>query len=167
MVFLKVSMVHSLNKTCGPGEADLLCASFWNSDKVRHTSCPEEAWLTVMAADDISNPNKLLINIGVNKGYNFAIWMNIFAKWTGVNPGVWQQGLLAVEPYFTTNPTTMCGSCGCCQDCKTEINTDELNNSPFAHNEQNHGIVMVGVDLNGKNVKMLNEVVARLASASE
>ena len=38
------------------------------------TGCPSESWLLRLAADDSYKPERVFVNVGFNKGYNFALW---------------------------------------------------------------------------------------------
>ena len=58
-----------------------------------------------------SRHKKLMINVGFNKGYNFAIWGNLFANWSGMNPALWHQLLMKVRPGLSSD--TACGTHAC------------------------------------------------------
>ena len=70
-------------QNCTPEEASKIAHRFRKSGRFDDGSrCPRETWLEAMASVD-ELPTKLFLNIGFNKGYNFAVWANLFAPWTG------------------------------------------------------------------------------------
>jgi len=59
--------------------------------------------------------NKLLINVGMNKGYNWAAWMEIFTPHNNVNAQKWGK-LACANVTNTADAIAQC--CGACEDCK-------------------------------------------------
>jgi hypothetical protein len=107
------------------------------------SGCPREDWLLEMAKDDALS-NKLFINVGVNKGYNFAIWMNVFNPKTKVTPMRWYQELH--KNHLTTEKL-----CGVCEDCKETFESNQL--SVATH------LTMLGIDLNCENLEGIQKAL--------
>ncbi len=129
-----------------------------------HSRCPDEAWMAAMALDDVHNPSKVLINVGMNKGYNFAIWMNVFSPITNVTPKVWADTYSLQPPEQVADlMKNVCGICGCCGDCTTTFPPSSATRSQLAidttyqHDPQHHGIFMVGVEMNNKTAHVVKE----------
>ena len=89
---------------CSEEESEVLAGAFIKLDR-DSSNCPDEAWLESMSEFKLRSQS-LFINIGFNKGYNFAVWMNIFAPWTKVTPYAWflsLDGLNLPGPYTDRN----------------------------------------------------------------
>ena len=84
---------------------------------------------------------KVFLNIGFNKGYNFALWMNIFNPSSNITTSVWYE---ALRKYGKIN------DCGFCQDCKYQYTRKTLEDSE---------LIMIGVDLIPGNVKAVSKVM--------
>ncbi len=94
---------------CSEEDASRIGKDFENL-KHDSTHCPVEEWLYQMALHDISG-SKFFVNIGVNKGYTIAKWLNIFTPWNQVTTAKWNEHLLEVRPELEE-------SCGPCNDCQ-------------------------------------------------
>ena len=88
------------------------------------------------------------MNVGFNKGYNFAIWLNVFAPSVEVNIPAWYRELKTVS-----NVSMLCGACG---DCHTPPVVSPHMGQPIPH------IHFVGVDLNKANILTVRQVIAQL-----
>jgi hypothetical protein len=75
---------------CTEEDAALISSRFrkWGRHGDDNSRCPMETWLEAMALHD-DTAHKLFVNIGFNKGYNFAIWANLFAPYSGITPMKW------------------------------------------------------------------------------
>ena len=109
-----------------------------------------------MAESDTTS-HKLLINIGFNKGYNFAIWSNLFAPWTKITAFKWFNAIDKTELYKDWRE-----SCGKCKDCFAKINE-----SKWKHSQLDTYIQMIGIDMNVKNVELVNKVKSNLLNMPE
>ena len=91
------SAVNSkLMPTCSKkGEADDYASIFFEQD-LKASQCPDTPWMKLMRdADLISGKNDdIFINIGFNKGYNFATWGELFMPWSSLDAGVWYNTML-------------------------------------------------------------------------
>ena len=119
-----------------------------------------------MASVDSKQKNHgIFINIGFNKGFNFASWMNRFAPWTQINAGIWFGLLEKINPVnvyaYGKDYKDICGNCGCCYDCKEVVPLTWTND--FAAAERNYSFI--GMDLNKQTV-LLTEKLMQTFNAS-
>jgi hypothetical protein len=117
--------------------------------------CPQETWLEAMAESD-EIPYKTLMNIGFNKGYNFAVWANLFAPFSGIDSMKWFKAIDRTETYKDWHE-----ACGKCSDCGVRVNTSKWS---FDSNQTN--ITMIGMDMNKNNVDLVHKVVDILTNES-
>jgi hypothetical protein len=157
------SQYHHENVTqCTDLQTETLFKMFFYGHHVFDKSkCPVESWLEKMAAVDTKNMNKVFINIGVNKGYNFAVWMNVFAQWTSSTPKTWFDSLSILSPNMTGKS---CGGdhCGCCKDCHSTFDTANI--PQLLPDMKKPSILMVGVDLNNNTIELLGSVLDSIKS---
>lgn len=132
---------------CTPQDAEQIVKHFIAVNR-DNTNCPREDWLHLMAKAD--HRNKVLVNIGVNKGYNLAVWMNIFTPWNHITPAIWGK-------HLCLNGTDIRQCCGVCNDCRAVL--DIPMKLPSAHPPH---VTMIGVDLNNHNLLQINRVLDRL-----
>ena len=149
-----------------------------------YSNCPKEIWLLDMFAADENRQltDKVLINVGYNKGYSFAEWLAVFAPWTGITSAGWYQGIGSFTEYKIRKP------CGICLDCKISF-ANKINNqsqsilnasaatshnsfyyptSSFTsqHSKSRHPYVtIVGLDINPANLGLLKHVVKTIESS--
>jgi hypothetical protein len=90
-----------LTRLCGssyycPIEGDEHNMAAWFSSRAWDRSeCPSTPWLETMYKDD-PDPGKLFINIGFNKGYNFAEYAALWQPWSEVDVIRWDEASKAV-----------------------------------------------------------------------
>ena len=136
------------NPNCTAEEASDIAHRFRKSGRNDDGSrCPRETWLEAMASID-DMPTKLFVNIGFNKGYNFAVWANLFAPWTEIDSMKWFRAIDKTETYPNWKD-----ACGKCNDCWVKINT-----SKWSFTEQETSITIIGLDLNEQNVRLVKDV---------
>jgi hypothetical protein len=139
----------------------LASAFFIDNGHYDSSNCPKENWIEDFANYEINTGVRghVFMNIGFNKGYNFAIFLNLFAPWTGVTPQTWHNSLN--KHIIKSDP--ICGNCGCCEDCTTVFNNvSKLQYSPHEH----HKLLFVGVDLNMYNLNMVDNLINDVKSSS-
>ncbi len=72
--YLILSLVAVIPTTLSQSESSVDCSTLAKAF-INHnfdgSNCPQESWMEVFRAVD-PNPSKNMINIGFNKGYNFA-----------------------------------------------------------------------------------------------
>ena len=84
---------HTYN--CSPEEALQISSKFRKqSYKNDRSNCPTEDWLEAISHHNFPQKGTVFINVGVNKGYNFALFMNLFASDTGISQPVWRDALV-------------------------------------------------------------------------
>lgn len=76
-------------------------ANKFKSLKQDTSNCPTEPWFLAMANDDPLS-KKTLINIGANKGYNIAFWMDSFIPSMALTPHNWYVELQKLYPNLRT-----------------------------------------------------------------
>lgn len=130
--------------SCTAQQAQALVHRF-HTEHRDYSACPREDWLVLMARAD--QRNKVLVNIGVNKGYNFAVWLNLFSSWNRITPAVWASNLCHKKQAVRT-------CCGICDDCKVVFNN--VSTRIPAHPPH---ITMIGVDLNNNNLLAIERVL--------
>lgn len=125
--------------------------------------CPTENWLLLMKKADImkksiDNIKKdyIFIDIGFNKGFNFAIWCNIFANYTKITSPIWYDVMLKSTLIKKNRYNPICGFCDDCEETFT-------NNIYDNNNDAENNILIIGMDINKGNVEMVNKVVSNLA----
>lgn len=119
------------------------------------SNCPQESWMEVFRAID-PQPNKNMINIGFNKGYNFAMWSSLWVPSANVNVQTWYDALKELGV----------NDCGICNDCKLRINNEDFRTGHRRNNTRSTlsmppTLVMVGVDLNQKNLGLIQKISER------
>jgi hypothetical protein len=122
------------------------------------TNCPNDAWLVEMANTLLENTH-IFINVGFNKGYNFATWMNAFIPQTNITPKSWHSALV------NTRSQNMTAICGVCTDCKLEFSRSLLKFSNVKHKHSND-VVMIGLDLNCKNIEIVDGIIGQVNSSA-
>jgi hypothetical protein len=143
LVTTKGDVVADDNKGCHS------IARYFNLLEFDVTWCPNEHWLLSFREVD-PNPHKVMINIGVNKGYNLAFWAGI---WYQTNP---QVNMQVWYEYLKKFGIDQCGNCG---DCNPSMG--------FSHNvlhnsHQDEELVLLGLDLNVNNLNLINNISSAL-----
>lgn len=133
---------------CEPAALREKLAKTFKTLRYDGSNCPREDWFALMAQADAHRP-KLFVNIGVNKGYNIAIWMNIFTPANHVDTHTWKK-LLPCE-----GDDYKC--CGACFECKQKTYT------PPAGNAVPSQLTILAVDLNDHNLQQINTNFQKLA----
>jgi hypothetical protein len=162
LVFVFVSM------DCGADATDFCPASNANSSKILsdfffhctyardRTHCPNETWFELFRHADRPKITKsqytyTFVNIGFNKGYNFASWMNIFLPSWNMSTVKWFN-VLKKHPSVVEAEV-----CGDCKEC-TVLHTQ----GALPSHEPRMRIV--GIDLNRANLNIVNYTLSSLKS---
>eukprot|EP01039_Chlorochromonas_danica_P009025 gene9025-9960_t len=98
------------------------------------SSCPAEDWLPIMMRTDPYS-DKIFMNVGFNKGYNFAIWLDVFAPWMNVTATKWRDEMCPLKH------TTHC--CGVCNDCGIKFPPSNV-----SYPKHPYTLTMIGAELN-------------------
>ena len=134
------------------------------------TGCPSDhLLLQKMAADDsarsVGSEGMTFINIGFNKGFNLATWLNIYYPRSGVSNVVW---FAAMQKWAAANNVPLSNpKCGVCDDCLEQVPI----NVPAAAGGAAGGLVdsmtFIGVDLNLANIELVRGVAGALDATQE
>eukprot|EP01039_Chlorochromonas_danica_P002374 gene2374-2606_t len=117
------------------------------------SSCPAEKWLPLMMKTDPYS-DKVFMNVGFNKGYNFAIWLNIFAPWMNVTATKWRDELCPLKH------TVHC--CGVCDDCEIEFPSMNL-----SYPKHPYTLTMIGAELNSISVESIPKVFDQVIATAD
>lgn len=131
LLLLSSSSIYSKKSIiCTEDESNKLAKLFvhydhinsFNRKKYDGSNCPFEGWFESMRDSDVkTKSNGIFINIGFNKGYNFANWMNLYAPWTGVTPLIWYDTL---QRKYKMNDNDE--PCGVCNDCHVTFKSSKV-----------------------------------------
>ena len=135
---------------CSTEESTRLSVAFLHANKMHDfSSCPHETWLEAMQEMDIEENriNGVYVNIGFNKGYNFANWMSLFVPWSPMTPNKWGDALVT---FLDPTKQDLCGFCG---DCTSNFHKTVRNDS--RKGEQ----IFIGVDINKYNINVVSRVL--------
>lgn len=125
--------------------------------KADNSKCPDEKWLYSFKEAD-PKADKVVLDIGFNKGYFFAKFASVWAPELGVNPQIWYKALHAVTHLkrFGSRLT-----CGVCEDCKDVVSNERPTTN--SHDELlTTELKMFGVDLNVWNANSLANITGYL-----
>lgn len=146
----------------GDGDADILSNLFVNCNpNMDSTHCPAERWLALFNVADIEHGHKQhynFLNVGFNKGYNFATWLNVFAESWNIDSGSWFGALKATQGSTVGVKDKLI--CGSCNDCMVPPYRSKLRN-----NGTNRTFRIVGVELNKANIHVVEMVLAKLRAS--
>ena len=152
LIFLTVITLSSLFSyskiICTEDESNKVASLFvhsgghtnsFNKDIYDRSKCPAEGWFEAMRDSDVKHKiNGIFINIGFNKGYNFANWMNLYTPWTKVTPLLWYEFLQKKYQMSETkqNNNKRITPCGVCNDCHVTFNSSHvpINNNAGLYN---------------------------------
>lgn len=148
------SITHNVKTSCDANDANIIAKYFYYliTDKTR---CPLETWLLSFRDAD-PKPNKLIIDIGFNKGFNFALWLSLWRPDLKVNVHTWHRTLKEMG----------IKECGICKDCKSRLvkfkkttsSTTKLN----VKKDPRFFLRMIGVDINPNNLRIVENVTMSL-----
>ena len=94
----------------------------------------------------------VFMNVGFNKGYNFANWMNIFTPYNNVTAVSW-----FAAAFKNKLLTASEDDCGWCEDCKVAYSLP----SNVTYSKQKD-FIFFGVDINSRNHEMVNKTISLL-----
>jgi hypothetical protein len=144
------------SKECDAAKAKTFAEQFYHELVRDHSYCPKEDWLTAMASAD-PDSNKLMMNIGMNKGYNLAVWANVFQPHLQITPRLWYEHLLTVKPVPEQ-------TCGICDDCNQTFASSPISSSNYPLLKSNAKLTLIGADLNCANVEGVEKVFLDISS---
>ena len=139
---------------CTSDEAGTIAKYFIELNK-DGSNCPNDPWF--LDFQDIDpNSDKVFVNVGFNKGYNYAQWINVWASWTGINSKTWHEGLVNGNQGLPADLL-----CGMCDDCHTPTSTPRKNTTAPGT------LYAVGVDLNRHNINLVNKGIVNFTMTSK
>lgn len=96
----------------------------------------------------------VLVNVGFNKGYNFAVWANVFSPSTLLTPSIWHQRVEQVAKELPSHSnSSLEESCGACNDCHVTFPRFGPDNN------SSRRLVMFGVDMNMANLELVRRIM--------
>lgn len=137
-------------------------ANKFKSLKQDTSNCPTEPWFLAMANDDPLS-KKTLINIGANKGYNIAFWMDSFIPSMALTPHNWYVELQKLYPNLRTG---VCTPCGCCDDCQAKFDHSYHKYPSLYDLSRSTHLDIIVADLNCDNIKLIKDVFLGLSNSS-
>ena len=143
---------HSMQ--CSGGIGSKLSNKFLVEYNRDMSNCPREDWLLAMAETDPFN-DKVFVNVGANKGYNLAVWLNNFKPRLSITPMKWHEALMNVN-------TRRIVDCGVCKDCEATFTISPEAN-PTLYSSQSH-LTMFAVDLNCENIQLIQQIPSILTT---
>ena len=120
-----------------------------------YSGCPQDPWIAKMAQSTYNDKVVVLMNVGFNKGYNFAHWINLFSPLSNITGPVWYEN--ARKAGVLSNSAD---DCGWCDDCKVSYFLKPNHSSLTAKKR----IMLLGVDLNELNHEMVNKILEYISS---
>lgn len=134
---------------CSVAQSDRVARAFTDTRTDDKSSCPDSfAWTAHLYSQD-GPKERIFINAGVNKGYNFAEFLCAFAPWTGVHTGRWRGAM----PHRVTD--------GVCNEGAHFASQLKHLETTFRVRDQPR-ILLVGIDLNQSNIKLVKAILNRL-----
>ena len=123
--------------------------------------CPStQLWLQKMQILDPS-PKKVFVDIGYNKGYNFAIWAAIWLPESNINPQVWFEAINHALRYQKFNKKE---HCGVCSDCNTSMPVIDRSPKELKITKRtNDDLRIIGIDLNPLLEVLIHNVTKYIA----
>jgi hypothetical protein len=146
-------------KCATPTIADRNCDAFVLA-KRDDSNCPSDSFLFLLARSDPLS-DKLLINIGVNKGYNLGTWTAVFVPHSNISGAIWRDMVCtANDRKDVYTAADCCGVCGDCGQVYDEYKTPELLTA--FRNSGGHKSVkinMIAWDMNNNNLLRIEQAV--------
>jgi hypothetical protein len=130
LLIITISIYSKKNIICTEDESNKLASLFVHNGHINSfnrkiydgSNCPTEGWFEAMRDSDVqSKSSGIFINIGFNKGYNFANWMNLYTPWTKVTPLLWFD-FLQKKYKMSDNDEP----CGVCNDCHVTFKSSQV-----------------------------------------
>ena len=139
-------------KVCDTGSAPRLATSFTLHGN-DYSRCPTDRdfYRALASGGSLKKSGGFVfINVGFNKGYNFANWMAFFVPGSSMSGDGWHRSLLG---WAQKNDVELKVSCGSCDDCRSASEMYSSNNASAASNPATYEFV--GVDMNVENIRLV------------
>jgi hypothetical protein len=144
------------HRFCNDTESLAVARYFRNTVNVDWSNCPKESWMIDMRNVD-PEPNKVFVDIGFNKGYNYAIWASTWMPHAHVNSSLWFD--LMGRVYTEPGEHRLCGHC---EDCLYDKFMSQLSKHVDTSLPYDKHVVpkMYGIDINPTNIKLVNDITS-------
>lgn len=129
-------------------QTEILANSFL-SHNYDNSGCPQTKWKDHLYSID-GPQNRVYINVGINKGYNFGDFLHSFAPWTGVHSGIWGAALAHIGKRRIRRRTGACNE-GFFKPHIVYNKSTPIIPIPYIH--------LIGMDLNMLNLHVVREVM--------
>lgn len=139
------------------GRDAFLIAQYFRFLQYDGSNCPKETWLIDMHAVDPGR-DKLFVDIGFNKGYNFAIWMSLWTPELDINTKSWMNSLTKTMPHIEYSE--LCGYCKDCQSNMFTLHDSSLLNNNVKEYDSTRSLTMIGLDINPTNIDAVNNITS-------
>lgn len=148
LAFLSCGVV--LGSTCAEDDSSKIASIFASTHEHDRSCCPIESWLQLMSKSNILNKKTdgIFINVGFNKGYNFANFINAFLPSTNITAKTWYTQLKYMKVGGNANV------CGECRDCEFEVSHSVAESSDVENSEY----LLFGMELNKDNIDVVQSV---------
>lgn len=133
-----------------------IIAKYFISLNYDSTNCPHETWIEKFRDVD-PYQGKNLVNIGFNKGYNFALWASLWKPAVGVDVQVWHQHLKTVG----------ITDCGMCNDCNTRVAKHAHSHSRRNATAAPKPLNIIGVEIQLPGINVVQNISNALFSSSK
>lgn len=165
-LYSSAEAVNVSSAQCSNEDASRIAAEFIKL-KRDSSECFAEDFLGSLAADDPFG-DKVLINIGVNKGYNIGAWTAIFFPRSNISGASWQGMVCKEEDKIDVyTAADCCGICGDCRQTYEQINLraksrrGKLWHAGTDHHAKltQHTTSFIAWDLNKHNLGRIEEAI--------
>jgi FkbM family methyltransferase len=155
--------VQKRAKFCNMTDATHVARFFRHLVNVDWSNCPKESWQIDMRNID-PDPDKVFVDIGFNKGYNFAQWASAWLPHSKINNTVWYNALEKIP--ISIGDHRLCGHC---EDCIYDMFMEKLSavvdkTVPY---DVTHSPKMYGVDINPASIKAVEQVTDLIAKTHD
>lgn len=146
------SGAHIDMSACSAAQSEKVSKAFTASKTYDGSSCPDSfIWKAHLYTED-GPRERIYINAGMNKGYNFGEFLSAFAPWTGMHTGRWKRAI---------NRNSVVNINGGCNEGKHFGH--QLGHLETTFRVREHPrILIVGIDLNESNIKLVRAILHRL-----
>jgi hypothetical protein len=142
---------------CSKSDAHFI-ANYFHAMEFDHSSCPSRGYLIELSQVDAS-PDKIFIDVGANKGYNFATMYSLWAPHLQITPKRWH----ATAVNLSTFPASDLE--GHCRDENEELTSPSA--SPGVGSStlpsQDKDLKLLAIDLSIGALNLITEIVTALS----
>jgi hypothetical protein len=153
--FVIGSLYHELSgdRSHCPGDDilfDLRDAYFEYGDDTRDVSA------RLLAETSTRLGEAVFVDIGFNKGYNYASWMAVFNPEVGITPKAWHESMRKTK-------ISVDQPCGACDDCGASTLYQATKSTKQTTRFKS---TMLGIDLNSENIDLVQAIISNINVAT-